>query len=88
MYEYKVDIYKIKYAQDAMNAYAKEGWRVISVSPDDHHSGFLDVVFEREAPEIPEEEESKKEPPKKIVIESAANIWDDDRKDIWGFTGN
>ncbi len=85
MYEYKDDVYKIKYAQDAMNAYAKEGWRVISVSPDDHHSGFLDVVFEREAAEIPEE--PAKEEPKKIIIESAVGIWDDERKDIWGFTG-
>ncbi len=48
MYEYKVDIYKVKYAEDAMNTYAKEGWRVIAVTPD-HHSGFLDVFYEREA---------------------------------------
>ncbi len=46
MYEYKVDIYKVKYAEDAMNAYAKEGWRVIAVTPD-HQSGFVDVFFER-----------------------------------------
>ncbi len=46
MYEYKVDIYKLKYAAEAMNAYAKEGWRVIAVSPD-RQEGFVDVFFER-----------------------------------------
>lgn len=46
MYEYKVDIYKLKYAAEAMNAYAKEGWRVIAVSPD-KQDGFVDVFFER-----------------------------------------
>ena len=47
MYEYKVDIYKVKYAQDAMNTYARDGWRVIAVAPD-HITGFVDVFFERE----------------------------------------
>ena len=48
MFEYKVDIYKVKYAEEAMNTLAKEGWRVIAVSPD-HHTGFIDVFYEREA---------------------------------------
>ena len=47
MYEYKVDIYKVKYAEDAMNTYAREGWKVIAVAPD-HITGFVDVFFERE----------------------------------------
>ena len=47
MFEYKVDIYKVKYAEDAMNTYAREGWRVIAVAPD-HITGFVDVFFERE----------------------------------------
>lgn len=46
MYEYKVAIYKVKYAEDAMNTYAEDGWRVIAVTPD-HNSGFVDVFYER-----------------------------------------
>lgn len=60
MYEYKVDIYKIKYAKEAMNAYAKEGWRVIAVSPD-HQSGFVDVFFERELIEEVKEDKAAAE---------------------------
>lgn len=47
MYEYKVDIYKVKYAEEAMNTLAKDRWRVIAISPD-HHTGFIDVFYERE----------------------------------------
>lgn len=47
MYEYKVDIYKLKYCAEAMNTYAKAGWRVIAVTPY-HMDGFVDVFYERE----------------------------------------
>lgn len=33
MYEYKVEIYKVKDAEKAMNELAREGWRVVTVSP-------------------------------------------------------
>ena len=58
MYEYKVDIYKVKYAEDAMNALAKERWRVIAISPD-HHTGFIDVFYEREKLEEAQTEEAE-----------------------------
>ena len=32
MYEYKVEIYKIKEAENEMNMMAKEGWRVVAVT--------------------------------------------------------
>ena len=32
MYEYKVEIYKVKEAEHEMNAMAKQGWRVIAVT--------------------------------------------------------
>lgn len=32
MYEYKVSIIKIKDAEDEMNAMAKQGWRVVTVT--------------------------------------------------------
>ena len=35
MYEYKVDTYKVKVAENEMNKMALEGWRVIAVSPNE-----------------------------------------------------
>lgn len=32
MYEYKVEIYKIKEAENEMNAMARQGWRVVAVT--------------------------------------------------------
>lgn len=32
MYEYKVEIYKVKEAENEMNAMAKHGWRVVAVT--------------------------------------------------------
>lgn len=47
MFEYKVEVYKIKNAADEMNHLAAEGWRVIAVSPN-VASGFgVVVTFER-----------------------------------------
>ena len=68
MYEYKVDVYKIKYSEDAMNAYAKEGWRVIAVTPDHHHEGFVDVFYER-----PAKAAADNKPPETADEKGAAN---------------
>ncbi len=47
MYEYKVEVYKIKNATEEMNRLAAEGWRVVAVSPN-VASGFgVVVTFER-----------------------------------------
>ena len=47
MYEYKVEVYKIKVAAQEMNRLAAEGWRVIAVSPN-VASGFgIVVTYER-----------------------------------------
>ena len=32
MYEYKVEIYKVKEAENKMNAMAKQEWRVVAVT--------------------------------------------------------
>ena len=103
MYQYKVDIYKVKYTEEAMNAYAKEGWRVIAVSPD-HHSGFVDVVYEREAPDD-QAENPVPQVPEEAVCTGADTTGDEDaekeneaddgadvqyavRDDIWDFEGS
>lgn len=47
MYEYKVEVYGEKEAENAMNKLASEGWRVIAVSP---HQGIgygMVVTYER-----------------------------------------
>ncbi len=52
MYEYKVEVYRVKEAEDAMNALAKEGWRVISTTSNEclHWTAkdTIIVTFERE----------------------------------------
>lgn len=51
MYEYKVEVYKIKKAEEEMNRLAAEGWRVIAVSPN-VASGFgIVVTYERKTGE-------------------------------------
>ena len=47
MYEYMVEVYKVIDAADHMNELAKEGWRVISASPNEAMDFGLVVVFER-----------------------------------------
>lgn len=47
MYEYKVEIYKVKEAENKMNELAKLGWRVISVSPNMAMGYGIIVIFER-----------------------------------------
>lgn len=47
MYEYKVECYKVKLAEIGMNKLAKEGWRVIAVSPDIAKAYGVVVTYER-----------------------------------------
>ena len=51
MFEYKVEVYKVKEAEDEMNALAKQGWRVIAVSPDIAMGFGIVVTYERETPQ-------------------------------------
>ncbi|MCI5503944.1 MAG: DUF4177 domain-containing protein [Eubacterium sp.] len=48
MYEYRVETYKVKEAEAAMNQLAKEGWRVIQVSPNMGVGYGVVVTYERE----------------------------------------
>ncbi len=48
MFEYKVEIYKVKEAESEMNKLAQSGWRVIAVSPDIAMGFGVVVTFERE----------------------------------------
>ena len=47
MFEYKVEIYKVKEAAEHMNQLAKQGWRVVAVSPDIAMGHGVIVTFER-----------------------------------------
>lgn len=47
MYEYKVETYKVKVAENEMNKMAMEGWRVIAVSPNEAMGFGLVVTYER-----------------------------------------
>lgn len=47
MYEYKVEVIKVKDAEKEMNALAKSGWRVIAVSPNMAMGYGIVVTFER-----------------------------------------
>lgn len=44
---YKVETYSVREAEKAMNEMAKEGWRVIAVSPNVAMGMGLVVTFER-----------------------------------------
>ena len=47
IYEYKIEIYKVKEAENKMNELAKLGWRVVSVSPNMAMGYGIIVTFER-----------------------------------------
>ena len=47
MYEYKVETYKVKEAEEKMNALAKEGWRVIAVTHNEAMGFGIIVTYER-----------------------------------------
>ena len=46
MYEYKVETYKVKVAENEMNKLASEGWRVIAVTPNEARFEIV-VTYER-----------------------------------------
>ena len=48
MYEYKVLVVPVKKAEEEMNKLAKEGWKVIEVSPNIAMGQGLVVILERE----------------------------------------
>lgn len=48
MYEYKVIIVPVKKAEEEMNRLAKDGWKVIEVSPNVAMGYGLVVTLERE----------------------------------------
>ena len=52
MYEYKVEVYRVKEAEDGMNTLAREGWRVISITSNEclqwTAKDTIVVTFERE----------------------------------------
>lgn len=47
MYEYKVVAYRVNDSESEMNKLAKEGWRVIAVSPNVAKGFGIIVTFER-----------------------------------------
>ena len=48
MFEYKVEVYKVKEAEREMNKLAQAGWRVIAVSPNMAMGYGIVVTFERQ----------------------------------------
>lgn len=48
MYEYKVEVMKVKDAEPRMNELARQGWRVITVSPNINMGYGIVITFERE----------------------------------------
>ena len=49
MFEYKVEIYKVKEAEEEMNKLAQLGWRVVAVSPNMAMGYGIVVTFERKS---------------------------------------
>lgn len=47
MYEYKVETYKVNEAESKMNELAKQGWRVLAVSPNIAMGYGIVVTYER-----------------------------------------
>lgn len=47
MYEYKIETYTVSEAETEMNKLAKEGWRVIAVSPNIARGYGIIVTYER-----------------------------------------
>jgi len=48
MYEYKVEIYRVKESEKEMNKNAGKGWRVVAVMPNEDVGYGMVVTFERE----------------------------------------
>jgi len=49
VYEYKVLPLAVRECEETFNHYAKEGWRVIAVSPDQAKGGGVVATLERKA---------------------------------------
>ena len=47
MYEYKVEVLGVREAEQRMNALAKDGWRVIEITPNIAMGHGIVVTFER-----------------------------------------
>lgn len=47
MYEYRVETYKVRESEAEMNRLAREGWRVIAVSPNMGVGYGIVVTYER-----------------------------------------
>lgn len=47
MYEYKLECYKVNEAESEMNKLAKQGWRVVTVSPNIALGYGIIVTYER-----------------------------------------
>ncbi len=47
MFEYRVELYAVRKAEDEMNRMAQEGWRVISVCPNQAAGFGIIVTYER-----------------------------------------
>ena len=48
MFEYRVEIYAVREAEEKMNRMAADGWRVIAVSPNLALGHGIVVTFERQ----------------------------------------
>ncbi|MBQ6061397.1 MAG: hypothetical protein IJL36_08130 [Clostridia bacterium] len=47
MFEYRIELYAVRKAEDEMNRMAHEGWRVISVCPNQAGGFGIIVTYER-----------------------------------------
>lgn len=48
MFEYRVEIYAVRKAEEEMNRMAMDGWRVIAVSPNQAVGFGIIVTYERQ----------------------------------------
>ena len=48
MFEYRVEIYAVRKAEEEMNRMAMDGWRVIAVSPNQAAGFGIIVTYERQ----------------------------------------
>ena len=47
MYEYRIETYAVRRAEQEMNRMAAEGWRVVAVSPNQARCFGIIVTYER-----------------------------------------
>ena len=48
MFEYKIETYSVRKAEEAMNRMAADGWRVIAVCPNQARCFGVIVTYERQ----------------------------------------